>query len=592
MKFFYTTIVFLIVINLLHAQEYIATRYFGGDSLDLGTDITIDSEDNVFITGNFTREVNFAEDFMGDATWESQGESDIAIIKLDNGLNFEWAKVIGGVGFESLSSVTSDQVGNVYVSGDFGPNVNFGQDFGLEDIRGTEPGFTSGSFIMKMNSDGSYIWTKEIKGGNANITVLETDNENNLYIGGYFRGDCDFRIEFDGISEIRSSFGWDVAFVTKVNEDGSYGWTKIFPTIPPGRCFIFDLAIGNSGNVYITGMFDGGAGINMGHDFGEQDTLFGAGQLRDIFITKINGDLSYGWARRIGGEGLDAGYGLEIDSSENVYVSGWFQGAVDFSEDFNGVENDTFNTNRISGTFSSITKLTDMGSYEWTRVLGSTASSGFSFGSDLKIDQDKLLFIGDFADTIPLNNFFPETQDSLISAGGQDEYVLRLDLDGNYFWSRRIGGPSNEGVPWLDLKDGEAFIVSTFFGEANFSEDFDGANPDIKESNGRGDIFLTKILLDGVSTVSNGFEVDTGKIQIYPNPTDGIIQIASEAGLEPLNAYTLYNALGEEINSKKFQGSLAFFHTLNFSLSPSGVYYLKLHLEGGGTVSKKLIIQK
>ncbi len=81
------------------------------------------------------------------------------------------------------------------------------------------------------------------------------------------------------------------------------------------------VAVDGSGNVYITGYFretvdfDPGAGTDNHTSAGEED----------IFLTKINSDGSYGYTKTMGGTDHDYGQSVAVDSSENVYITGYFR---------------------------------------------------------------------------------------------------------------------------------------------------------------------------------------------------------------------------------------------------------------------------
>ena len=73
---------------------------------------------------------------------------------------------------------------------------------------------------------------------------------------------------------------------------------------------------------YITGNFQGTV------DFGGGDVT-SAGNT-DIFVLKLNSSGTFQWVNTYGSTSSDAGNGITVDSSGNAYITGYFQGTVDF----------------------------------------------------------------------------------------------------------------------------------------------------------------------------------------------------------------------------------------------------------------------
>jgi hypothetical protein len=86
-------------------------------------------------------------------------------------------------------------------------------------------------------------------------------------------------------------------------------------------------AVDGGGNVYVTGSFQGTVDFDPGP--GTEDNHTSEGDL-DIFLTKINADGTYGWTQTMGGASGDDGLSAAVDGGGNVYVTGSFQGTVDF----------------------------------------------------------------------------------------------------------------------------------------------------------------------------------------------------------------------------------------------------------------------
>lgn len=59
---------------------------------------------------------------------------------------------------------------------------------------------------------------------------------------------------------------------------------------------------------------------------------------------------------------------------------------------------------------------------------------------------------------------------------------------------------------------------------------------------------------------------------VYPNPTDGIINVKTNAGNELLSRYELYNVKGLLLNKSEFQNEV----TIDIGNQPAGVYLLKI----------------
>ena len=92
-----------------------------------------------------------------------------------------------------------------------------------------------------------------------------------------------------------------------------------------GRDYGRSVAVDSSGNVYTTGYFadtsdfDPGAGTT---------NLTASGN--DVFVSKLDSSGDYVWAKSFGGTDYEYGYSVAVDSSGNVYTTGFFKGTGDF----------------------------------------------------------------------------------------------------------------------------------------------------------------------------------------------------------------------------------------------------------------------
>jgi Beta-propeller repeat len=405
---------FLFSGQVAHAEAvYLFTKTMGGTDQDLGQSVAVDGSGNVYITGSFRGTADFDPGPAID-NHTAVGLEDIFLTKINADGSYGYTRTMGGTDDDEGQSVAVDSSGNVYITGYFsGANVNFNPggvaDYhtsaGLEDI-----------FLTKINADGSYGHTRTMGGTDHDEgQSVAMDGSDNVYITGYFSGvNTDFNP--GGVADYHTSAGLEDIFLTKINADGSYGYTRTMGGTDHDEGQ--SVAVDGSDNVYITGYFSGtNADFNPG---GVADSHTSAG-LEDIFLTKINYDGSYGYTKTMGGTGSDYGRSVALDSIDNVYITGSFQETVDFDP---GSGTDNHTSKGLDDIF--LTKINFDGSYDLTKTMGGTGSD---YGRSVAVDDAVNVYItGSFQETV---DFDPGTgTDSYTSAGLDDIYLTKFRMVG------------------------------------------------------------------------------------------------------------------------------------------------------------------
>jgi len=329
-----------------------------------------------------------------------------------------------------------------------------------------------------------YHWTRRM--GGSGLDVIShgfcVDGIGNIYITGYFQGTVDFEQDWGG-SDFKISAGSDDAFVTKINADGTYGWTYRMggATYDAGRGVFVDA----NGDVFVTGNFENT--VNFAEDWKETDLKISAGS-DDIFVTKINADGTYGWTYRMGDTGTDMAYAFCGDESGKLYITGMFNGILNFADEWGKTDSKT--SAGLRDVF--LTKLDSLGGYYWTkRIGGSDADEGKAICLD---PSGNILLTGTFNDTVDFAADWTGG-DSKISAGGEDIFVTKINRDNTYGWTYRIGGTGDDSGEGLCVDtNGKAYVTGTFYNTVDFGEDW--GETDSKNSAGLMDAFLTVIESD------------------------------------------------------------------------------------------------
>jgi hypothetical protein len=99
--------------------------------------------------------------------------------------------------------------------------------------------------------------------------------------------------------------------------------------------------------------------------------------------------------------------------------------------------------------------------WEWAVKAGGTSTD---YGIDICTDSSGNSYVtGYFAGTATFGSF------TLVSAGGMEIFVAKVDPDGNYLWVTKAGGTSNEGGMDITMDSaGNIYVTGYYFGTATF----------------------------------------------------------------------------------------------------------------------------
>jgi hypothetical protein len=130
----------------------------------------------------------------------------------------------------------------------------------------------------------------------------------------------------------RPASGSQDAFVVKLTHGGGLQWDEHLGgagATVEGK----SLAVTPAGNVYATGDFNGVADFDPSN---AQFVLGSTGSGREIYVIELDPVGSLVWVRQAGMGQVDAGNGIALDSSENVFAVGNFAGTANFDASGSG----------------------------------------------------------------------------------------------------------------------------------------------------------------------------------------------------------------------------------------------------------------
>ena len=404
---------------------------------------------------------------------------------------FEWAVRFGGSSIDAGLSIATDISGNVYTTGYFGNTADFDPGAGICNF--TSAGYND-IFVSMMDANGNFIWAKQFGGTNDDQGLSMTvDDSANSYITGYFQGTVDFDSDPVGVYNL-TSLGSSNIFITKLDANGNFVWAKQFGGT--SSCAGLSLALDSAANVYTTGRFMGTADFDP--DPVGIHNLTSAGGY-DIFVSKIDANGNFIWAKQFGGINIGIGNSITVDDSGNVYTTGYFWGTSDFDPDLVGTQN---LTSAGSGDVF-VSKLDANGNFMWAKQF---AGTDMGMGNSIVVDKSGNVFTtGSFwydtdfdPDPVGIQN---------LTVVGQHSFISKLDAGGNFVWAGQLGGNSSDIGRSIALDDSGNVYTTGYFGN---TADFDpGIGTNYLTSVGNNDIYISKLDTNGnfVSGKENGWHV-------------------------------------------------------------------------------------
>lgn len=226
-------------------------------------------------------------------------------------------------------------------------------------------------------------------------------------------------------------------------------------------------AADGDGNVYLTGY---AMEAISGNDY--------AGSV-DVFLTKVAGDGTLVWTRQYGTPSWDQPFAVATGTSGEIYVTG-------------GTMGDLAGHVQIGAGDVFLTKFSPDGTEVWTEVWG-TEEEDIGYG--VTVDSQGAVYVVGWTSGV---------MDGAANGGNTDNFLTKLDRDGNRLWSRQWGGEGFEDPAAIAVDSRDEVYITGKTGSG-----LDG-NPMV----GIRDVFLTRFSGDGTKAWTRQFghgDMDCGR---------------------------------------------------------------------------------
>ena len=544
----------------------------GGAGDEAGKSVANDLNGNVFITGFFrSKTIQFGTITL--ANTDTTGNTDdIFLVKYDSAGTLLWAKSFGGRGDDEGSSLSTDYMGNVYLTANFTSltlKVGF---ITLTNANTDSLSLNYDGFTAQFSSLGNVIWAKRFGNiGDDNINGISTDLVGNTYITGSFNSDT---VYFDTLKVV--SDGSVNLFIAKLNLFGDVVWAKS----AGGNMEDKSLAIATDsiGNIAITGYFFSNSIAFDNFVLHKKDTSgsVSGGYTNDIFTTKYNPLGNVMWAKSAGGSNLYvddiSSNSVAMSSKGEVCITGYFR-----------YDSLYFDSLKLYSSFESrdvfVAKYNSGGRIMWAKRAGDNLDDE---GRGIAVDKLGNIYVAGYFsnDTIAFDSV------SLTGHSLDAEiYVVKISPAGTVIWAKSAGGVNGDfcnAVSAFDIN--KVYITGQYYSS---SIAFDGS---VVTNQAIGDVFVARLY--PITVGLPAYTDLSAELIIYPNPAAQYSTIKYSLKYPASVSIEIYNELGEKVStiiSRELQSEGEYNYI--FSAAHSGIYFVKLQTSEGVLV-KRIMFSK
>ncbi|MCD4657271.1 MAG: putative Ig domain-containing protein [Planctomycetes bacterium] len=424
--------------------------------------VVTDSQDNIIVSGGFHGTVDFDPGTGTHNISASGSEWEQYVLKLDSSGDFLWVYASRNSGRDYFYDAVVDSNNDVYACGythsgykdphlakiygstgsliwgktvystgmwgEFALGVTYDSTGNAIYVVGS---YDDGrySFCCKYSPAGISLWAKRLSITNHRWSYTDSraydvlvDN-GQVYLSGYFgypSKNYVTTVDFDpGAGTSTVSSNTRAAFLVALNSsNGAFVWVATWgeDTVHNPNKIVSgtSLAVDSNNNVYVAGAFRGT--IDFDPSAGIHNKTASSANENDAYLLCLNNSGVFQWVKTIGSSGHDSASGVTIDTSDNIYITGYITGTTDLDP---GSGTDNHISNGSNDCY--VLKLNDSGDFVKANSWGGTESDTTS-KIHINESASKFFITGIFQKTVDFNPD-PLLTDNKTSGGSYDGFI-------------------------------------------------------------------------------------------------------------------------------------------------------------------------
>ncbi len=407
-------------------------RAYGGVGDDRGLALATGKSGAALFAGSFTGSVDF-----GQGPVVSAGGTDIVVSLIVGDGALADARRSGGADDDAPGGVHSDSLDNVVVAGRYRGAIDFGDGAAL-----TNAGDGDG-FVTVFDVTSKARWTVGLgDAAEQEVTAVVSDEALDVIAVGRMAGTITTSV---GVISTQGTLDFD-AFVLKLSPTGQPLWIHKLSDAGFGDQRALAVTVDRAKAVIVGGTGQGDIDLGQGPQPG------GGGH--DAFLAKLDSAGGLAWGHLYGDAGdAQAIHAVAAATNDDIVIAGAFNGTITFDQPLTagGATTDIF-----------VARLDPAGKPLWSRRFGDAAADQAAFA--VAVDKfDNVYVGGTFDGEIDLG------ATGLVSAGGGDAFLIKLDPKGIPLWGRRAGDAAAQRVNGIVVdREGISTAVGSFEGTLDF----------------------------------------------------------------------------------------------------------------------------
>lgn len=242
------------IVKIAPNGHLIWAKNYGGIGSDYCNSVETDSQSNLVLTGSYSGLTYFDSTDSTQVLTGSQSKN-LFVLKLDSSGGFIWVRGTQPSNNIIGNGLSFDSIGNIYVSGIFDEYANF-------DTASASTLYTSermdfdvyDSYILKLRSNGDFVWVKGFQGYGANSVsspVFTTNND--MIISGSFTNLID--VDPSSFDYIFTGSAYTSMFIERLDSLGSFIWAS--PFYGTNLCVGNPILLTQNKELFIGGSYNG-----------------------------------------------------------------------------------------------------------------------------------------------------------------------------------------------------------------------------------------------------------------------------------------------------------------------------------------------